>query len=1084
LRQNLYQLRELKKIASFPSARITLVIGAGVPFVMSGRSEIALWQGLLRDGLKHPSVKVAREDAGNAAKFELADRVMSTSGTTDEFIEIAELIAENIHEPEYGTWLANTVGKLRVSDSGSNRMIEVLRLMRERNHLIATTNYDNILSEALGIKWITWDDESGVLKAARGVEDAVFHIHGHFEKPKSVIFGKHTYHEIVKDTKFQRVLRAIGTTSTLVFIGCNAGLMDPNIGRLLDYLAGNFGEKQMHFIVARSGEVPELEAKFSRARGFCVVNYEDTHADLAEFLFDLLPDDVPEWKTPFVGRRDELNELTSRLSLPDVRGLLLTGEPGLGKSRLAAEAAKQLRNDFERGVLWIPVGGMLASTRETVAPSVARVIAYALHLRLQEGANTQDTVIAYFRAKEVLLVLDGCEGHTSDCAELIEELVEQCPEVKLIITSHSWPYDDCIARNADLYRKFSYFPVAGLNYRGPVGQESDAKAVVEGSEAGKLFLQHFGDRKGALIWHSSEWNAILRICSALKGHPFHIEIVAGTLKARDTGGLAGGLKEMAKLLMKLGALHVVFERLPRDDQETLRRLCVLEGWGIAAAEAICTSHDLSSEMMLRAVNRLLDKSLITLDRLSSRDAERFRVPDAVRDYVRTREVKRTRTSRGSRAKPWTDVETKHMRYYVRLAEALATELPGPQEQTALNRLELEHVNLSQVLDRCLKQNDVSNALRLARCLWRYWEMRGDWVSGSKRIEAVLALSGVNRDEHKQDLSDALNGFGMLLLYQGLYSDAREAFLRSLPLRISLGGNADIAATMNNLGLVDHRIGNHAEAGRYFADALALRRQIGEPRAIASTLNNLGTLRRDEGNYADAVRLHSESVRIYNRHGGVRGYSTALSNLGEAYAVNGQFDQATKYQQESLEQRLRANDLWGIAWSYLNLGHLARWRQQYADAQTLYEKSQAIQAQIGDRRGEAYSLSDLGIVGLKQEIQFKSSTYLLRSLLMRQELNDKRGLIRSFEATAQYSAAYGNDAVADWLYTAAFLLRGSIHFHLPTVDRDCDYGAQRHSDLVEQFDGKPQNASAWDMPPEKLYREATGRAIEVFAGNTP
>src|SRR3569833_1935692 len=263
--------------------------------------------------------------------------------------------------------------------------------------------------------------------------------------------------------------------------------------------------------------------------------------------------------------------------------------------------------------------------------------------------------------------------------------------------------------------------------------------------------------------------------------------------------------------------------------------------------------------------------------------------------------------------------------------------------------------------------------------------------------------------------------------------------------------------MNYLGLGDLRLGNHEEAGRYFADALALRRQNGEPRAIASTLNNLGTLRRDEGNYSDAIRLHSESVRIYKLHGGERGYSTALSNLGEAYAVSEQFDQAEKYQQDSLDQRLRANDLWGIAWSYLNLGHLARWRMEYGEAQTLYEKSQTIQSQIGDLRGEAYSLSDMGIVALKQGMHYKSNpkesspyllrsnTYLLRSLLIRQELNDKRGLIRSFEATAQYALARGRSDVAEWLYSASFVLRRSFRFHLQAVENQSDYGRERHAE---------------------------------------
>ena len=111
------------------------------------------------------------------------------------------------------------------------------------------------------------------------------------------------------------------------------------------------------------------------------------------------------------------------------RLVTLTGAGGAGKTRLAVEVAAQLTAEFGDGVWYVDLAPI---TNPAVAPvSVART----LGLPDQAGRSTVDTLVLFFGAKTMLLVLDNCEHLLDECGSLVVELLGACPQLTILATS-------------------------------------------------------------------------------------------------------------------------------------------------------------------------------------------------------------------------------------------------------------------------------------------------------------------------------------------------------------------------------------------------------------------------------------------------------------------------------------------------------------------------------------------------------------------------------------------------------------------------------------------------------------------------
>ena len=131
--------------------------------------------------------------------------------------------------------------------------------------------------------------------------------------------------------------------------------------------------------------------------------------------------------TSFIGRKTLLSDLQKQLE--NGRLITLIGPGGAGKTRLAVELSRQLPNVDNQHTYWVD----LAPIRDETL--LSQVVASSLNIRSQAGQPLEQSLIDALTQEATWLLLDNCEHLITACAELVHNLLQQCPPLKIIATS-------------------------------------------------------------------------------------------------------------------------------------------------------------------------------------------------------------------------------------------------------------------------------------------------------------------------------------------------------------------------------------------------------------------------------------------------------------------------------------------------------------------------------------------------------------------------------------------------------------------------------------------------------------------------
>ncbi len=135
---------------------------------------------------------------------------------------------------------------------------------------------------------------------------------------------------------------------------------------------------------------------------------------------------LPAEPTPFIGRADELVEIHRLLT--ETRLLTLTGTGGIGKTRLALQAASDLRDEFENGVFFISLVPISSDKH------IVQTIAEAIGFPLSTEEAPIDQLLTYLRRRQLLLVMDNFE-HLLNDVDIVAKILQAAPNVKILATS-------------------------------------------------------------------------------------------------------------------------------------------------------------------------------------------------------------------------------------------------------------------------------------------------------------------------------------------------------------------------------------------------------------------------------------------------------------------------------------------------------------------------------------------------------------------------------------------------------------------------------------------------------------------------
>ena len=549
---------------------------------------------------------------------------------------------------------------------------------------------------------------------------------------------------------------------------------------------------------------------------------------------------LPRRPTRFIGREDTVARVAA--AVREVPLVTLTGVGGVGKTRLAVEAAGRAQALFRDGA-WLCELAPVAD-----GSVVGHALSAALGVQQRQGLSIEQTVVEYLGTRELLLLVDNCEHVLDAAAQVLDQVVRRCPRVSVLATS-----------------------------RQPLGIDGERVVPVPPlpvDDAAELFADRARAHRPDFQLDPVAEDAVVEICRRLDGLPLAIELAAARMRAMNvaevarrldnarfvSGGVRGALPRQQSLV---GAIDWSYRLLSEPERALFTRLSVFAGgFDLDAAHGVCGEPGTDEEDTVELLTGLVDKSMVSALRGATRS--RYRLLETLRAYGRER----------LREAGVEDlVGRRHCGYFTGLAERAARGVQRPDERDWVERMLPDFDNLRAAFERAVADGDIELALRLITSLPEVANLRVGYESASW-AERTLALAGPDHPLFAAAVGSAARG----AWNSGDFAKARSLAARA-GVRLPGRGTARIAYPGDVLADVALYEGDAEAALRYYRGEEARARGDDDPIRLVWTLYYVAVCHAVQRAPERGLAAAEESLRVAETTGNPTARSMGRYALG-------------------------------------------------------------------------------------------------------------------------------------------------------------------------------------------------------------
>lgn len=639
---------------------------------------------------------------------------------------------------------------------------------------------------------------------------------------------------------------------------------------------------------------------------------------------------LPESTTPFIGREAELDQLSQRFTERSYRLISLVGPGGIGKTRLALQAARVGRNVFRDGVFFVSLGGV------QTAAEIPAAIAEAMGVTFSGSESPQTEIINILRDKQLLLVIDNLEHVFEGGAELLLEILQAASEVMLLVTSR----ERLNAQAEDLFR------LRGLPYP---NTDSDPDAARYAS------VRLFADRAHRInkVFGLSEdtLSYVVQICRLVEGLPLGLELAATWVRDFSVAQIAASLEQDFGLLetdlRDISPRHrniaTVFEHswalLTPAEQSILPQLAVFHGgFTMAAAQNVTGASPL-------VLTRLRYKSL-----LQGRGDGRYTMHELLRQLALRKLNEHPAVAE--------QAQTRHSHYFLSLLQVEADRLIGETAAQTGAVLRLEIDNIRQAWRWAVESSALEQLRQSVAGLVAFFSHEGLSFEGAQLLQMAIDAPEI-QTEAKPDLLPFLLVKQLTLLdsintLDEIMSSIERAlsFTRQNPALSHL--EAEIYLIWS-LSFLDH-VSDPKQARVYLDQAFALAKEIDDPEFEARLYCESGRNYLYDGQFDKAVAVLERALVIFESLGHLPGQALAYSRLAPAYAEAYNLGPALICDRQALSLYRQINNQTRLGVAHNNLAETYVLLGAYEQAREHTLKSLEISRQQSRKMNEANTLS--------------------------------------------------------------------------------------------------------------------------------
>ncbi|GAB4263132.1 MAG: BTAD domain-containing putative transcriptional regulator [Candidatus Promineifilaceae bacterium] len=659
----------------------------------------------------------------------------------------------------------------------------------------------------------------------------------------------------------------------------------------------------------------------------------------------LVNHNLPTDLTPFIGRQAELAQIAQRIADPACRLLTLTGIGGLGKTRLAFQAARNAYHHYPDGVWLVPLADL---PPDSTTHQLDAAVANALPLSPSGTAPLHQQVENFLRQRRLLLLLDNAE-HIPAVAVYVTALLSAAPGVECLVTS----------------RKPLGVPGEWLL---PLPPLTHTRADANLADAVHLFLQHARMIRPDFPLSTVGEPLVARICQLLGGHPLAIELAAGwvniltipEIMAEIEAGLDILTDDASTRPFRHANIHQILEQtwqqLSTNEQKIVARMSLFRGGGSLQAVREMTGATLP------VLKQLVNRSLVHLESKSSQQ-NRYTLHELVRMFAAKKLADETAVAQQA-----------HANYYIRLAKTTAPLLPTRQYLDAFQQILTEQDNLLATWEYALSQADFASLEILGVVLTSYLQDTGQFEAGYTRFAELLAhcqnyerrfffinrlasflsflptndentaktialcqqayqMAQAHNDTYETAVACLQHGIALRRSHQ--FTQAWQKweegliFLTATPTNFHLWLRTAILSQMAGIAVFLNKLEEGWQVGQ---EAIAIAQQCGSPTLLwtASYITSIVALRQNR--LTEAEKLIKNILNVFQHHAFPYHRVHTLQMLGFIAYDQGNWNKAVAYFQES--STINQNQLGDLAAEATNnnlLAHISFKQQKWQDA---------------------------------------------------------------------------------------------------------------------------------------------------------
>lgn len=633
------------------------------------------------------------------------------------------------------------------------------------------------------------------------------------------------------------------------------------------------------------------------------------------------PNNLPNLKTPLVGRTSELTLLLNHFQNPEIRLITLLGPGGMGKTRLGLQAtheASQSVTLFPDGLFFVDLSAV-----ETADHFVAQ-IATAMQLSFTGIAPPKAQLLEHIKKKDCLLFLDNFEQIVEIGADILEGWLDETKQIKFLITSREtlnlseeWTVKITglpFPKETAVPPQSSTAPTLHANRQLPAPDD-----FTSAYPAVSLFIERARqvNHKFRLDHSSNSMTAVIRICRLLEGMPLAIELAAPWVRMLSCDEIGHEIQKSLDFLAskqrdidpRHRSMRAVFEhswaRLTAVEQTLLAQLSVFSGsFQRQAAMTVCNAS-------LFDLVILVDKSLLQMDHNHT-----YRLHQLLRQFA-SEKLPPDKTEA---------VRHAHASYYADFLYEQRSELGGANQTATFDKIAVELENIKAAWVWQIEQSHLEEMRKSFYTIYSFHSVRNRFLEGKVLFETAVAhLSTLYKNQNVED-----------------------------PTLISL-----LAEIYSKLGEFYYSLGQLTEAESLFQESIYYGQRSDVGNDLIFSYYMMGSIKRLQGYFAEAQDWLHLGLGKVDHENNKHQHAFTLMTLGAVEKELGNLSEAKKQLENSLALFKELNYQFGLAHAWRHLGTLAAQKDDLPLAQTYFEKSLRLCREIEDQSGIAMALNQLG-----------------------------------------------------------------------------------------------------------------------------